>query len=223
MIKVLEIYLKAEGTRPFLVLISLLLAALCEAIGIGTLVPALAVLSGQENGAASSFGQSLTKAFSVIGVTPTLGSLLIVIVAAFTLKSAISFGALTYAGISASRVSVLLRQRLINALFNASWSFYSSQQGGNFANAISGDATRAGEAYLMAAQFAAMVVQAAVYAVVALLIDWRLALIGFVVGGIMAQVLSFLIRVSRRAGASRLNAPGNSRSKWSTCWPTSSR
>jgi ATP-binding cassette subfamily C protein len=199
--KVLEIFLNAEGTRPVLVLISLLAASLCEAIGVGTLVPALAAISGAGQGSAmSSFGQTLSEAFHMVGIAPTLGSLLIVVTIAFLMKSLISFGALTYAGIAASRVSVRLRQRLITALFEASWSFYAGHQSGTFANAVSGDATRAGEAYLMAAQFAAMVVQSVVYAIVAVLIDWRLALIGFVVSAVMAQALSFLIRKSRRAG-----------------------
>ena len=202
MLSVLRIFLRADGTRPALVLISLLLASLCEALGIGTLVPALGVISGQsQSSSMSSFGVALSKVLAFAGIAPTLGWLLLVIVGAFVLKSAISFGALSYAGISASKVAVVLRQRLINALFNANWGFYSGHQSGNFANAVSNDATRAGDAYVMAAQFTAMVVQVVVYAVVALLIDWRLALIGFAVGIGLAQLLSVLIRISRRAGA----------------------
>ena len=41
MIKVLKLFFRAEGTRPYLVLACLLLAALSEAVGVGTLLPAL--------------------------------------------------------------------------------------------------------------------------------------------------------------------------------------
>ena len=199
--KVIAIFFRAEDTRPFVVLLALLVASLCEAVGISALVPVIALLSDQDGGGASStYGTSIAAALKVVGIQPTLGSLLSIIVVAFTLKALISFLTLSYAGIVAARVAVRLRERLINGLFNANWSFYSNHQSGNLANAVSNDATRAGDAYLLAAQFIANVVQSLVYAVVALMIDWRLALIGLVVSGIMARILSVLIRVSRRAG-----------------------
>jgi ATP-binding cassette subfamily C protein len=174
--KSLQVFLSAEGTSPVLVLLSLVLASLCEAVGISTLIPALAIISGDQTGATSGFSQSLSSVLARFDLTPTLGTLLAVMIVAYLLKSLISFGALSYAGISAAKVSVRLRQRLITELFDASWSFYSGQQSGTFANAVSNDATRAGDAYLLAAQFSAMVVQALVYAIVAVVIDWRLAL-----------------------------------------------
>ena len=45
--KVFHIFFRAEGTRPFLVLFALLLAALCEAIGISALLPAVAIIAEQ--------------------------------------------------------------------------------------------------------------------------------------------------------------------------------
>ena len=62
--------------------------------------------------------------------------------------------ALSYSGITGARVAINLRRKLIKAIFDARWSFYADQSGGRFANAISNDATRAGDAY----QFAAIVV-----------------------------------------------------------------
>jgi len=206
--KALQIFLSAEGTSPVLVLLSLVLASLCEAVGISTLIPALAIISGDQTGATSGFSQSLSSVLARFDLTPTLGTLLAVMIVAYLLKSLISFGALSYAGISAAKVSVRLRQRLITELFDASWSFYSGQQSGTFANAVSNDATRAGDAYLLAAQFSAMVVQALVYAIVAVVIDWRLALLGIVVSAAMAQVLSLFIRISRRAGRRQMARTG---------------
>ena len=150
--KALQIFLSAEGTSPVLVLLSLVLASLCEAVGISTLIPALAIISGDQTGATSGFSQSLSSVLARFDLTPTLGTLLAVMIVAYLLKSLISFGALSYAGISAAKVSV-----------------------------------RAGDAYLLAAQFSAMVVQALVYAIVAVVIDWRLALLGIVVSAAMAQ------------------------------------
>lgn len=46
MIKIFKLFFRAEGTRPSLVLICLLLSALTEAVGVGTLLPALSALTG---------------------------------------------------------------------------------------------------------------------------------------------------------------------------------
>jgi ATP-binding cassette subfamily C protein len=199
--QVLRIFLGAKGTHPVLVLSCLLLAAMCEAVGIGTLLPAVTLISGSGNeGPKTGVDIYVSSLFAWAGVAPTLGNLIVLIVAAIVLKSLISFGALTYAGLSAARVSVDMRRKLLDAVFGASWRFYSSQHGGSFANAVSNDATRAGDAYLNAAQFSALAIQSAIFLAVALAVNWRLALSGLAAGAIIALALSGLIRMTKKAG-----------------------
>lgn len=199
--QVFEIFFKAEGTRPTLVLLCLLIAALCEAVGLGSLLPAVTIIAGDGGGTQNSaFGKSISEAFNWVGIAPTLGNLILIIIAAIVLKSAISFGALTYAGMSASKVSINLRQKLLDAVFGANWRFYSDQHGGNFANAVSNDATRAGEAYLNAAQFSALAIQSTIFMIVSLFMDWRLSLLGLGAGIIMAVALNGLIISTKKAG-----------------------
>ena len=199
--QVLRIFLRAEGTHPLLVLFSLLLAALCEAVGISTLLPAVTLIAGTEgDGPKTSVDIYITKAFAWAGILPTLGNLIVLIVAAIVLKSLISFGALTYAGMSAAKVSVDLRRKLLDGVFGANWRFYSDQHGGNFANAVSNDATRAGDAYLNAAQFCALGVQAVIFLAVSLAVNWRLSLIGLAAGATIALTLNGLIRMTKKAG-----------------------
>ena len=199
--QVLRIFLRADGTHPLLVLFSLLLAALCEAVGISTLLPAVTLIAGTEgDGPKTSVDIYITKAFAWAGILPTLGNLIVLIVAAIVLKSLISFGALTYAGMSAAKVSVDLRRKLLDGVFGANWRFYSDQHGGNFANAVSNDATRAGDAYLNAAQFCALGIQAVIFLAVSLAVNWRLSLIGLAAGAVIALTLGGLIRVTKKAG-----------------------
>ena len=99
-----------------------------------------------------------------------------------------------------ARVAINLRRKLIKAIFEARWSFYADQSGGRFANAISNDTTRAGDAYQFAAVVAAGILQTIAYAVVAVFIDWRIALLGFGAGVILTLAMSTLIRVSKQAG-----------------------
>ncbi|MCA3559495.1 MAG: ABC transporter ATP-binding protein [Aestuariivirga sp.] len=208
--KVFHIFFHAEGTRPFLVLFALLVAALCEAIGISALLPAVAIVADQPGGAGSGshsgLSQKVLDALDWAGIAPNLGNLVIIIGVALVLKSAVGFFALTYAANSAARVGVRLREQLLDALFGASWRFYSEQQSGSFASAISADATRAAEAYLMAANFCAMAVQAAIYVIITLFVDWRLALLGLVVGLVMSQSMGFLFRMSKKAGRRGVDA-----------------
>ena len=157
MMQLLNIFFRAEGTRPWLVLACLLLASLSEALGISTLLPATNAILGNGPQSETGVGLALRTFIESLGISPSLGNLLIIIVSLLTLKTVISFGALSYAGITGARVAINLRRKLINAIFEARWSFYADQSGGRFANAISNDATRAGGAY----QFAATVVAGA--------------------------------------------------------------
>jgi ATP-binding cassette, subfamily C, bacterial len=198
--QLLIIFFRAEGTRPWLVLACLLLASLSEALGISTLLPATNAILGNGPQSETGVGLALRTFIESLGISPSLGNLLLIIVSLLTLKAVISFGALSYAGISGARVAINLRRKLINAIFEARWSFYADQSGGRFANAISNDATRAGDAYQFAATVVAGVLQLAAYAVVALLVDWRIALLGGIAGVFLIAAMNTLIRISKRAG-----------------------
>ncbi len=198
--KVLGIFFGASATRPFLVLVCLLLAGAAEVASIGTLLPAATSIAGGESQGSSQLNVTVRTLIGQIGITPSLGNLIALVAGFMMLKSLLSFAALSYAGISAARVSIALRRRLIAAIFDARWSFYADQSGGRFANSISNDAGRAGDAYLLAAQVVSYSVQAFVYALIALVIDWKLALLGLAAGALVAFAMSGLIRISRRAG-----------------------
>lgn len=208
--KVFHIFFTAEGSRPYMVLFALLVAALCEAIGISALLPAVAIVADQPGGAAggsqTGLSQKILSTLEWVGIDPTLGSLVLIIGGALVLKSIVGFFALTYAANSAARVGVRMRERLLDALFSANWRFYSEQQSGSFASAISADATRAADAYLMAANFCAMSVQAVIYVIITVFVDWRLALLGLTVGLVMSQSMGFLFRMARRAGRRQVDS-----------------
>jgi ATP-binding cassette, subfamily C, bacterial len=198
--QILNLFFKAEGTRPWLVLTCLLLASLSEALGIGTLLPAANSILGNANSAPSSASGMITQTIKSMGIDPTLQNYLFIIIILLTLKSIIAFGALTYSGITSARVSINLRRKLIKAIFEARWSFYSDQSGGRFANAISNDATRASDAYQFAATVVAGIVQLMAYAAMAIYIDWRIAILGVIAGIVMVYALRALIKLSHSSG-----------------------
>jgi ATP-binding cassette subfamily C protein len=208
--QVFRIFFTAQDAKPWAVFLCLLLAAFAEAVSITALLPAIQVIAEQDSADPKSPVVVLVhNALAAIGLAPSLLNLLIVIVAFFSLKTLLSFGALSYAGIAVARVTTAIRRKLITALFEARWSFYTQLQTGRLANTMSADATACGTAYLLAAQFIAFAFQGVVYTVVAFLVDWKLALLGIGMGLAIAGAFSWLLKISRRSGYKRVDRASN--------------
>ena len=187
-----------------MVLTCLLLAGFAEAIGLMTFLPLLNELtgSGQKSSPLSSF---VSRFLETIGLSPDIGTLLVVIVVAISIKSLLSFIALSYVGYTSASVSAALRQQLLTHLLNSRWHYFTELPTGRIANIISNDATRAGSAYTFAGWFLALLLQTCVYITLAFAVSWRLAAAGLIIGGIIAFFLNFLVRISRKAGMKQTN------------------
>jgi ATP-binding cassette, subfamily C, bacterial len=198
--QIFNIFFKAEGTRPFLVLFCLLVGGLAEAVGIGTLLPVTSAVLNPGGSNPSVFEQLIKYGFAYVKIDPSFTNLMLLIIAIMALRSVLLFSALSYAGITAARVANSFRNRLIRAILEARWSFYANQSGGQVATTLSNDVARAGEAYLTFATAAACWVQIVAYAAIAALINWKVALAG-ILGGILVSLLSArLVGISRRSG-----------------------
>lgn len=196
-----NIFWNSRETRPLLVLTCLILAGVSDIASMSTLLPIATSIAGGKQGSSSPLNDTVMNIFNSFGLTPTLGTMIAVVLVFLFLKYLLSFSALTYAGASAARVAVSLRRRLIAAVFGARWSYYADQSAGVYANAISNDAGRAGDAYMLAAQVMAYGIQTAVYSVVAFFVNWKVALLALAVGGFIGTVMSALVKITKRAGA----------------------
>ncbi len=200
---ILKIFFGAEGTRPGFVLFCLVLAGLAEAVGLSTVLPAVTELSGGIQEKSSTLNIIILGFIESLGLTPSIETLIGLIAVGITSKAILSFAALSYVGYSVANVATGLRTRLISQLMGARWSYFTDRKVGQIANSISVDATRAGKAYMNSAKFVAHGLQAVVYAGVAFLVSWKLAVAGLVVGGLMAWSLNWLVQISKRAGRSQ--------------------
>ncbi|CAN5307318.1 ABC transporter ATP-binding protein [soil metagenome] len=198
--QVFRIFFTAEDTRPFLILVCLLLAGFAEGLSVTALLPVVTAISGGEHAGSSPVNGIVRTLLQDIGIEPSLGNLLLLTTGLLVLRTILSFTALSYAGMAIARVSTALRRQLIAALFEARWTFHTRQHAGRIANVMSNDATRAGEAYFMAANFVASAVQGLAYVVVAFFIDWKLAIAGIIVSLLISGSLNWLVRISKRAG-----------------------
>ena len=199
---VFRIFFSAEDTRPWAVLFCLLLAGFAEAASITALLPTIQAIAsgGQQDAPLSPTMAYIHGLLSSVGIEPNLPNFIIIVVSFFSLKALLSFAALSYAGMAIARVSTAVRRKLITALFNARWSFYTQQHAGRVANIMSNDSTRAGQAYFLAAQVVAFSLQGIVYCIIAFFVDWKIALLGIGVGLAIAGALNWLVTITKRAG-----------------------
>ena len=186
--------------RQILVVASMVGASLVEGFGIAVLLPLLEVATSDATRPKSAFSEAVLMTLQQIGLPPSLFVLGPVVVLAILAKSALSLIILRYVGNSVAEVTNLLRLTLIESLLEARWPYFVRQPVGKFANAISGEANRAGEAFMAVATLIALACQSAVYLGVALILSWQLALASLVVGGVIILCLGGLVRITKRAG-----------------------
>ena len=198
---ILKIFFNAQQTKPFLVLVCLILAGFAEALGIMTLLPTISQITGgiQEN--SSTLNGYIGEVLTGLGIKPDFANLVMIMTGFMVLKAVLSLIALTYVGFQVAEVATSMRTILIDNLMNARWGFFTGQRVGRIANAVSNDATRAGTAYMVAARFIAFGIQGLSYVIVAVFLSWKLALIGLAIGLTIALSLGILIKLSRITGA----------------------
>ncbi|MBW2480620.1 MAG: ABC transporter ATP-binding protein [Deltaproteobacteria bacterium] len=194
-----------------LMLLALLLAGIVEGFGLTALMPLRGMaFSSQPQAAAlqptavtgndAGVGQAVTRVLAIFGLEPGAGVLLLVIVVAIALKSALVLVAQKRVGYTVAQVATELRLSLLRALLISRWEYFLRQPVGSLANAMATEAMRAANAYLCGALMTANLIQALVYIVIALMISWRATLACSVASIIILFILSRLIRKARRAG-----------------------
>jgi ATP-binding cassette, subfamily C, bacterial len=190
--------------RSALTLVSLLFAGVADGLSLLLLLPLLNLATSDAarvpgNGL-SGLGHMLTEALSAIGVTPTVGALLVVIVVCLSLKSVFLLLANAQVGYTVAHVATDLRLSLLRSLLAARWEFYVRQPLGSLTNAIGTEAIRASQAYFQGVKTLVVLIQTIVYAGVAFFVTWKGALLSLAVGGMLLYGLRWLVRMAHHAG-----------------------
>jgi len=195
--------LSAYPRQSILMILFLLLSGFAEGIGVMAFLPLISLATGGQASDNSTLSVWTRDLFALAGASPTLGAMLVLIVAGITLKSVFTLFAMKEVGYSVAHVMTDLRLRLIRALLAARWRYFVSQPVGALTNAISSEVVRAAQVYQSAAQMLALAVQALVYAALVLIVSWQVALAGVIVGGGLTLLFRTLINATRRAGNSQ--------------------
>ena len=190
--------------RSALTLVSLLFAGVADGLGLLFLLPLLNLATSDaarvSSNGLSGVGHMLTEALSAIGVTPTVGALLVVILVCLSLNAVFLILANVQVGYTVAHVATDLRLSLLRSLLAARWEFYVRQPVGSLTNAIGTEAIRAAQAYFQGVRTLVVLIQAIVYAGVAFFVTWKGALLSLAMGGIVLYGLRRLVRMAHHAG-----------------------
>jgi len=193
--------------QSVIMLLSLLLAGVAEGIGLSALLPLISIAIGEQTGVqggtfagGSGLERAVTETLSAIGLSPTLGVLLTVITLAIVLKGVLLLLAKKRIGYTVAQVATDLRLSLLRALLVTKWEYYIRQPVGVLTNAIATEANRTSKAYSCGITMISLLMQALIYACVALLVSWRATLLAVAAGLFLVYILSHLVKKARRAG-----------------------
>lgn len=195
--------------QSLLVVFFLLLSGVAETIGIGALLPLITIIVEGQQTPNNILADAIFKLYGVFKINPVLHNLLITIVFAIGAKAAIVFMAMRYVSYVSADVTRDFRLRLIKALMNARWDYFTGLSIGKISNTISAEASRAGSSYMQAGRMLAALIQTIIYIGVAFLVSWKVSLVAFGMGIFMAVLLRGFIRMARRAGEAMTDRSNN--------------
>ncbi len=199
-------FLKRYPAQSLLTLFAMLIAGIAEGFGMSMLLPLLSLSAGGVNGAeeahkaSSSLERAISSLFAFFGAEPTIGLLLIIFVMSIVIKVLLVLLANRKVGYMVANVATDLRLALLKAIFNSSWTYYVRQPTGSIANSFATEATRSADAYLFGMRLIAMLMNAAVYTTVALMVAWKATVMAVIMGTGILYVLRFMVRRAKRAG-----------------------
>jgi ATP-binding cassette subfamily C protein len=205
--RLLIIFARIYPLQSAIMLLALLLAGIVQGFGLSALLPLVTIGIGNQAGAVpgasvshSGLERLVTDTLAVLGLPPTVGVLLVVIVVTIMIKSGLVLLAKKQIGYTVAGVATDMRLALLRALLVARWEYFLRQPIGALANAMATEATRTSKAYLLGATMSALVIEALVYTGVALLISWQATLISLAAGLALIYLLKRLVQKARRAG-----------------------
>ncbi len=197
--KTFKFFFKVYPGSTFTVVGLLILAGMAEAVGVAAFLPFLQIVL--EGGGSSDLpGGQFGGFFSSIGLPLNFGTISIFIACAIGLKAIILWTALRKVSRTVAMIAEDLRWRLMRALLQANWRYFTDQTLGSSLNAVVMESFRSSMAFVSATRFFSHLMQFLVYAGGALLLSVPVFLGGIVVGSVLVVVLWTLVRMARNAG-----------------------
>ncbi len=191
--------------RQALLVGAMLLAGLLDGIGIATLFPILAIVT-KGAGEPTRLQIAIEEALAFLHLPASLPILCLLMIAMFWTKAVINMWVSRRLGAAGADIAQTMRQRLLRALVNAKWSYFTIQPVGRFVAAATTEANWASFAFRTALQTIEQMVRTAIFCSLAAFMGWKIALVAITMGVLMGLSLRTLTRAARRAGRERQQA-----------------
>ena len=199
-------FFRAYPFQTFVMLLALLFAGIAEGIGLSALLPLINIAMRSDisdTGAAhdqNPFERFVTEFLAGLGVQPSIGVLLTIIVIGVTLKSLLLLVANKRVGYTAAQVATDLRLEMLRAILRSRWEYFIHQPVGRLTNGLATEAQRSSEAFVNGVTVITFSIQALIYGLVAVAVSWKATLIGLAAGTLIIGVSHFLVRMAKKAG-----------------------
>ncbi len=203
-------FFRAYRWQTVLMLLALLLSGVAEGIGLSALLPLLNIALGSEAttmipGAAAAeqngFEAFVIATLASLGIAPTLGNMLMIMLGGVTFKSLFLLVAQRQVGYTSAQVATDLRLQLLRSVLRSKWEYFLHQPVGKLTNALASEAHRASASFVNGATAINFLIQALIYGGVAFALSWRASLVAIVAGTLVIGLSHFLVKVTRKAGS----------------------
>ncbi|MBK7520865.1 MAG: ABC transporter ATP-binding protein [Gammaproteobacteria bacterium] len=192
--------------QTVLMLLALVCAGFAEGLSLSSLLPMLSMAVvrdgsvGAEPRQQAGLEQLVGAWLDRFGLEPDIGILLAVMLLGITLKSLLLLYANRLVGYTSARFATDLRMNLLRCVLGSRWEYFLHQPLGNLCNALSNETQRSAAAFVNGINAATFLVQALIYAAVALAISWKATLACLALGVIIIGLSGTLVHMARRAG-----------------------
>ncbi|MES1926142.1 ABC transporter ATP-binding protein [Salinisphaera sp. T31B1] len=199
--QLIKAFFKRYPLQCLIVWSCLVVASIAEGLSLSTLLPLLSIATGNDNGLVDQrTSDFLSAALHDLSITPTIGTMIVLVLVGLMVKAGLTLIAYRQVGFTVANIATDVRLSFLRALSASRWEYFLRQRTGRLANSISTEASSSASAFQSVAALSALVSQSLVFLVVALLINWHIALLALAVGAVIFGVLKVMVSISRDAG-----------------------
>ncbi|HKP22721.1 MAG TPA: ABC transporter ATP-binding protein [Dongiaceae bacterium] len=191
--------------RQVPLILAMLVTGLLEGVGIATFFPILAIVTGSTS-TPNRLNLAIEDGLAFFHLPADVPVLCTLAVAVIWLKAIISMLVARALGRIGATIGQEIRQRLLQALVNAKWSYFTIQPVGRFIAAATTEANWASTAFRNALQVIEQSMRTVILCGLAMFMGWKMALVAIGMGVLMGLSLRTLTRAAHLAGRDRQRA-----------------
>jgi len=201
-VQLIKDFFKQYPAQCLIVWSCLVVASIAEGLSLSTLLPMLSVATGNQAGMVDdNTADFLSSALDNLAINPTIGTMVVIVLVGLVVKALLTLLAYRQVGFTVAKIATDVRLSFLRALSASRWEYFLQQRTGRLANSISTEASASASAFQSVAALASLVSQSVVFMAVALLINWKIALLALAVGGVIFGLLKIMVSISRDAGS----------------------